>query len=147
MTQHALLFDRGRFRVALGDDQPAQRGAVLARNLLPYILPETVAESDLAVRVAFGEEDSPAVLGHTNKTVRRPAFGIDRSRRAQVHVGDLEIARAEFLPPVEKLRLPMLQRALQNAVGAKIDVIRNALGVIDGHGINPFRLWPFALGL
>jgi len=43
-----LLLDAGRLGVALGDDDPPQVGAVLARHVLPGVLAQVVAEVDLA---------------------------------------------------------------------------------------------------
>ena len=60
VAQHALLLDRGRLGVALGDDQPPQRGAIFAGNLLPHFLPEAVAEADPAVRDRARPERCPS---------------------------------------------------------------------------------------
>ena len=111
----ALLLDAGRFGVALDDDQPAQVGAVLAGDLLPGRLALVGAEGDGPVGVALGEEDAPAVLLHRHAVEVRPAVTADLDGGAQVHVVRRD-RRAEVLPPVEELRLPALERALQLAV-------------------------------
>src|SRR5579863_1196448 len=111
MPQHALLLNRSRFGIALGDDQAAQCRTVLARNLLPDLLAIIVAEADLALGIAIREENSPAIIGHAYEAVCRPSLGVDGGRGAQVNVGNLKILWAELLPPVQKFRLPVLQRA------------------------------------
>jgi hypothetical protein len=131
VAQHALLLHRRRLRVALRHDQAAQRRAVLARHLLPHRLAHLVAEADRAVRHLVGEEDAPAVVRHLHRAVLRPALGIHRHRGAQVDVVALEILRPQVAPPVEELRLPVLERALQRAVAADVDVVRDFFGVVD----------------
>src|SRR5580700_3324008 len=133
MPKHALLFHRSRLGVALGYDQPTQRGTILARNLLPDFLPIAVAEANAPVRIALVQEDSPAIVRHAHVAISRPALGVHRSRGAQVHVGDLETLGAKLFPPLQEVRLPMFQRALQRAVRAEIDVVRDAVLVIDAH--------------
>ena len=49
-SEMALLLDRGGFRVALGDDDPPQIGAMLAGNVLPGRLTLVVAEIRSCVR-------------------------------------------------------------------------------------------------
>jgi hypothetical protein len=51
LPEQALLLDAGGLRVALRDDQAAQRGAVLAGHLLPGRLADVIPEVDLAVRI------------------------------------------------------------------------------------------------
>ena len=139
--EHALLFDRSRLGIALGDDQAAQVGAELARHLLPHRLAEIVAEADGAVFRPVGQEDAPAVVRHLDVAVGRPALGVDRGRRAQVDVPGLEVAvRAHLAPPVQEGGLPALQRALELAVGAQVDVVGNLLGIVDRHERGP-RGW------
>src|SRR6185312_7528463 len=58
-AQVALLLDGGGLGIALGHDDAAQVGAVFSRHLLPGVLAEVVAEMDLAVLPAGGEEDAP----------------------------------------------------------------------------------------
>ena len=44
-AEHALLLHRGGLGIALGDDQPAQGRAVLARHLLPDVFAAVLAEA------------------------------------------------------------------------------------------------------
>ncbi len=59
LAEVALLLDGRGLGVALGDDQAAQRGAMLAGHLLPHGLAVDVAEADVAVLVAFGARKMP----------------------------------------------------------------------------------------
>src|SRR2546423_8228795 len=83
VAELALLLDRRRLRVALGDDQPAQRRAVLARHLLPDRLAHLVTEADLAIGNGIGEEEAPAVIRDPPRARMRPAPRIDPDRRSQ----------------------------------------------------------------
>ena len=144
VSEQPLLLDRRGLGVALGDDQPAQRAAVLAGNLLPHRLAEIVAEADAPVLLRFREEDSPAVVGHAHVVVVRPALGVDGDRGAQVDVERVEIGRPHLLPPVQERGLPLLERALQRAVLRELDVVGDAFGVVDRHdGVTraPGRSW------
>ena len=132
-TEQALLLDRGGLSVALGYDQPPQGRAVLARHLLPYLLADGVAEADPAIGHRVGEKNAPAVFGHLDHAVFGPALGIDCGGRAQIDIEVLRGARPHLAPPVEKVRLPVLQRALQGAVVAEPDIVRDPLLVIDRH--------------
>src|SRR5579859_3757546 len=134
MAQQPLLLDRSRLGVALGHDQTAQGRAMLARHLLPDRLAEIVTETDPALGVGIRQEDAPAVVGHADMAVGRPALGIDRGRSAQVDVVRLIVGRPEVLPPLEEFRLPMLERALQGAVRSQIHIVRNPVLVVDPHG-------------
>src|SRR3989442_3944530 len=127
-----LLLDGGRLGVALGDDQPAQRAAVLAGHVLPRVLALVIAEGDRAVGLRLGEEDAPAVVGHLEIAELRPALRIHADRRAQVDVARLVALRPHVAPPLEEPRLPFLQRALQAPVAGEVDVVRDALQIVDG---------------
>src|SRR6185437_7199204 len=133
MAQEALLLDRGGLGVARRDDEAAQRRAMLARHLLPGGLAELVAEADAPVGRGLGEENAPAIIGHAQRAIARPALGIDRRRGAQIDIGAEEIARPHAAPPIEEARLPMLERPLQRAILREIDVVRNALLIVDRH--------------
>src|ERR1019366_1661632 len=133
MAEHALLLDRRRLRIPLGDDQTAQYSAEFTGNLLPDFLPIVVTKADLAVRVAVCEKDSPAVLRHVDESISGPTLRVHRGRGAKINVRHLKIARTKVLPPFQKFRLPVFQRALQGAVGAEIDVVWNAVLIIDRH--------------
>src|SRR5262249_10104233 len=97
-------------------------------------------EADRPVRRGVRQKNAPAILRHLHGAVARPALGVDRGRRAQIDLGGLEIRRPHLAPPVQELRLPLLQCALQRAVLAEIDVVRDALEVIDRHGYTLSRL-------
>src|SRR5882724_670666 len=133
VAKQTLLFDRSRFRVALRNDQAAQRGAMLARNLLPDRLAEMVAEADTTVVFFLCQEYSPAIIGHFHVIECRPTFGVHADRRAQIHTRSVEIARSEPVPPIQKFRLPVFQRALQRAIRAQAHVVRYAILIIRFH--------------
>src|SRR5437660_11576150 len=77
MAEHALLLDRRGLGVALRHDQAPQRRAVFAGYLLPHRLPHLVAEADLALGHRVGKENAPAVVGHLERAVMRPALRVD----------------------------------------------------------------------
>ena len=106
---------------------------MLAGHALPHGLAHGVAEADGALLRGIGEEDAPAVVGHLDRAIGRPAAGVDRGRGAQIDVGSHEAVRAEPGPPFEEFRLPMLERALQRAVVRQVDVVRDPLAIIDVH--------------
>ena len=123
----ALLLDRRRLGVALRDDDAAQVGAVLAGHVLPGLLALVVAEVDLPLGVARLQEDAPAVVAHLHVVEVRPALRVDARRGAQV---DLVVGRAlgaDVVPPVDEVRLPLLERALQRAVVGEVDVVGDLL--------------------
>ena len=126
LAQEALLLDRSGLGVGLGDDDAAERVAVLARNLVPDRLALVVAEADLPLLLGV-EEDAPAILRHADEVEVRPAIRLHADRRAQVHLMRLETLRPHFLPPGEEVRLPLLEGALQAPVRAEVDVVRDAL--------------------
>src|SRR5712692_10394197 len=131
MPEQALLLDRRRLGVALRHDQAAQCRAVLAGNLLPRRLAHGVAEADLALGDRVGEKDPPAVIWHSDFSIMRPALRVDRNRGAQIDLRAFEIARPHLVPPLQELRLPVLERALQRAVADEVDVVRDLFRVID----------------
>ena len=141
-AQGALLLDRRRLGVALDDEEAAQVGPVLARDLLPHRLALVLAEGDAAIGVRLGEEDAPAVVGHVDVAEVGPALLADVDRRAQVDRVVLVADRPELLPPLDELRLPRLERPLQAAVAGEVDVVGD-LGVdVDGHGSDCSHLTP-----
>src|SRR5215470_6478752 len=113
---------------------------MLARHLLPGGFAELVPEADRAIGRGVGQENAPAILRHLDRAVARPTLGVDRRRRAQVDFGGTEIRRTHLAPPVQELRLPLLQRTLQRAVLAESDVVRDALEVVDRHAQTLSRL-------
>src|SRR5262249_14945003 len=116
---------------ALAAGAPPRRAAILARQLLPGGIALVVAESDRAARLGFGEKNTPAVFGHAHVAELRPALGVDADRGAQIDVARLEPLRTHVVPPLEELRLPVLERALQPAIATEVDVVRDPLEVID----------------
>ena len=92
-----------------------------------------IAEIDFAFAVGRGEENPPAIIGHFHVIEMRPAARMDTDGSAQVHVGRLRTLRAHVRPPLEKLGLPVLERALQHFVAAEIDVVGNLVRVGNGH--------------
>jgi hypothetical protein len=98
----ALLLDRRRLGVALGDDDPAQVGAVLAGHVLPGLLALVVAEIDLALGIGRVEEDAPAVVAHLHVVEVGPALRVDAGGGAQVDVVVGRALGADVVPPVMK---------------------------------------------
>ena len=128
-----LLLDRCRLRVALCDDQPAQVRAIFAGHFLPRGLALVRAEVDFAVRFAGIQKNAPPILRHLHEIEMRPAFVIDADRGSQIDVVIARAMRAHIVPPVEERGLPMLERALQHAVLAEADVVRDLFAVVDVH--------------
>ncbi len=126
-AEHALLLDRGRLGVALGHDDAAQRVAELAGHFLPRRLAEVVAAGNGAIRLGRREEDAPAVVRHLDVVEVGPALGIDRDRRTQVDLVGLEAAGTGILPPLQVVRLPLLERALKAAIARQVDVVGDLL--------------------
>ncbi len=131
-AQMALLLDRCGLGVALRDDDAAQVRTVFAGHVLPNFLALVIAEMDLAVLVARVQKNAPAVVGHLHVAELRPALRIHAGRGAQVHVVPMRAFRAHVAPPVEKIRLPAFERALQGAVLSQVDVVRDLFAVVDG---------------
>src|SRR5262249_17075863 len=131
--QAALLLDRGRLGIALGDDDAPEVAAVFAGYVLPRRLPLVIAEADLAVRLHRIEEDAPAIVGHFQVVEVRPAIAIHADGGAEIHVVAAGAVRSHLAPPAEKSRLPALQRPLERLIGCEIDVVRYLLAVVDGH--------------
>ena len=131
-AEMALLLDRSGFGVTLDNDQPAQRRPVVARHPLPDRLALVVAEADAAVRLGVCEKDAPAIVRHPGEAEVRPAAAVDRRGGAQIHLRRAARHRPHLPPPVEKGRLPLLQRAPQAAIGREIDVVGDALVQVDG---------------
>src|SRR5712672_4658572 len=105
-----LLLHRRGFRIPLSDDDPPQIGAVLAGHVLPDGFPFVVAEIDLAFTVGRREENSPAIVGHLHVVEMRPTARMNTNGGSEVHVGGVRALRAHLHPPLEKLRLPVLER-------------------------------------
>ncbi len=76
-SKMTLLFDRGRFRVALGHDDPTEIGSVFTRDLLPNVFAFVITEVNLAIGLAWIQKDSPAVIWHLDVIELRPAVPIN----------------------------------------------------------------------
>src|SRR4051794_5044084 len=137
----ALLLDRGRLRVALDDDEPAQHGAVFAGNLLPDGLAEVLAERNLAIRLLRSKKNAPAVVRHLYIVELGPALGIDRDRGAQINERLLEAFGPHGLPPIDVAGMPAFECTQHLPVLGEIDVVRDLGRVIDvddvTHGLTP----------
>ena len=162
-AQKALLLDRGRLGVALHDDEPAEKRAVLAWHFLPRRLALVTAEGNCAPLDLGREQNAPAIGRHLHIAELGPAGGIDADGGAQVNLGLLVADRAHAAPPIEIFRPPALERALKLLVGAKRDIVGNDLvvrdldeavggdgaggvvhGVFSAHGFLPFSRFPDA---
>ncbi len=129
LAKPPLLFDAGRLGVPLGDNKAAELVAKLARNFLPDRIPHEIAETDPAIVDRVREEDAPAILGQFHVFEVRPSRWVDADGRPDVDlVVVLESLRTHVLPPLDVLRLPVLERALQPLVARQSDVIGNAFG-------------------
>src|SRR5206468_6570590 len=124
-AEMALLLDRRRLGISLRHDQSTQICAMLARHLLPRWLALVRAEIDLALGLERIQKNSPPILRHLDEVEVRPAFVIDTNRGAQVDVVEARAVGTHLAPPIEERRLPMLERALQHAVIAQADVVRD----------------------
>ncbi len=85
LAQMALLFNRGRFRIALDHDQAAQHGAVFAGHFLPYRLAGMFAARDGAAFFFRCQQDAPAIFRHSHITELGPSLGINRNCGPQIH--------------------------------------------------------------
>src|ERR1700685_549233 len=128
-----LLLDRRRLGVALRDDQPAQDSAMLARHFAPDRIALMLPERNLAVGFRVGEKNPPSIVRHLDVSESRPALRVGRRRRPQIHVAALKSLRAHLVPPLQKDRLPRLERALQAAVVGEIYGVWNPLGIVARH--------------
>jgi hypothetical protein len=129
LAEQPLLLDARRFRVALSDNQAAQLVAELAGNFVPHRLTEEITEADPAVVHRIGEKDAPAIFRQLHVLEMRPPLRIDADRRAHVDlVVILEALRSHVPPPLDVLRLPVLERPLQPLVAGEVDVVRDFLG-------------------
>src|SRR5437016_5402765 len=116
MPEPVLLFDRSRLGVALRYDDAPELGAELTRHLLPDRLTEVIAEADRTIGNRICEKDAPAIIRHLHRAIARPTLRVDAHCGAQVDIGLCKIVRPHLVPPVEKLRLPVLERALQRPI-------------------------------
>ena len=131
-AQVALLFNGSGLGVALCHDDAAQVGAVFAGHVLPGFFTLVVAKVDLAFGIARVQKNAPAVVAHLHMTKLCPALWIDAHRSAQIDVHVGRTFGTHVVPPVDEVRLPLLQRALQGAVAGEVHVVGNFFAVIDG---------------
>src|SRR5215472_2516728 len=126
-----LLLDGRRLGVSLGHDEAPQRSAILAGHVLPCRIALVIAEGDRAPGLGLCEGNAPAVFGHPDEAELRPTLGVDADGGAQIDVPRLEAVGTHVLPPLEELRLPILERALQPPVSREVDVVRDPLEIVD----------------
>src|SRR5258708_6888207 len=110
-----LLLDRRRLSVALRHDQPSQYSAMLARHVAPDRLALMLTERNPAIGFGVRQKNSPSIIRHLDVSESRPALRVSRNRRPQIYVRALESFGAHLAPPLQKARLPRLERALQAA--------------------------------
>src|SRR6266480_1281090 len=129
--QHPLLFYRSWLGVSLRHDHSPQSRAILPRHLLPGRLSFVNTEIYFALLIARLQENAPAVIRHLHIAELRPAVGFHAGCRSQVHFIVVALVRPHVIPPAHVRWLPMLESALQDAVPAQIDVVRNFFRVIN----------------
>ena len=129
--QHLLLLDRGRLRIALRHDDAPQCRAIFSRHFLPRRLAFVRPKIYLPVFIARLQENSPAVLRHFHVIELRPTVRLHTDSRAQVNVVVAALGGSHVVPPAQKRGLPVLQRALQDAVAPQVHVIGNLFRVIN----------------
>ena len=134
-----LLLDRCGLGVALRDDDAAEVRAMLAGHFLPGFFADVIAEVNLALGVAGVEEDAPPVVAHLHVIEMRPALRVHADRGAQVHVEVGRAVGADLVPPIDEVGLPLLEGALQRAVIAEVDIVRDLVGVGDGGHVDSFE--------
>ena len=129
VAEPPLLLDARRLSVPLGDHETTELIAELAGHLLPDGLAQKVAEPDPAIVHGIGEEDAPPIFRQLHVLEVRPARWIHADRRPHVHlVVVLESLRAHVAPPLDVLRLPVLERTLKALVARQADVVRDLFG-------------------
>ena len=133
-AQMTLLLYGCWLGVALRHDDAAQVGAVLARHVLPSFFTDMVAEMDLAVLLAGVQENAPTVVAHLDVAELCPALWVHADSGTQIHIHVGGALGAHVVPPIDEVGLPLLQRTLQGAVFAQVDVVRNFFAVVNtGH--------------
>src|SRR5690348_2122822 len=106
-----LLLDRGGFGVALGHNDAPQLFAVFTGNLLPARQLGAISETDGAL-LGRREKHSPAIVGHPDVSIIRPAVGAGADCSPQVDARQLKAVRSNLGPPFEKSGMPKAERAL-----------------------------------
>src|SRR6185295_10568427 len=93
-----------------------------------------VAEADRAAGLGLGEKQAPAIVRHLDVVELGPALRVDADGGPEIDVLGLETDRTHLHPPVEELRVPLFERALEPTVVGEADVVGDALAVVDaGH--------------
>src|SRR5215475_8740374 len=132
-AEHALLLYGGGFRVALGDNDAAKSRTIFAGNFLPSGLTLVRPEIHLASFIARLKKNAPAVIGHADIAELRPTIRLDADCGAEVDVVVVALGRAHVVPPAHVGRLPVFERALEDAIATEVDVVGNFFRVVD-HG-------------
>jgi len=127
----SLLLDGGRLGIALGHDNAPQIGPILAGDILPGILTDVIAKMDLPTLFGRVQKDAPTVVGHLDVSELGPALGIDAGGCPEIDIEILAAVRPHVLPPGQVVGLPLLERTLQRAVFAQVDVVGDLVAVID----------------
>src|SRR3981081_1293443 len=133
-----LLLDGGRLSVALSDYDTAKVAAIFTGHLLPDGLTQVRTEANLTIQLGRVEENSPAIVGHLHIPELRPPPRITTRALSQVHVVLPRAFRPHFGPPLQELRLPVLERPLQSFVARQVYVVGNLLIVVDIHHESPY---------
>src|SRR5262249_35447091 len=123
VAQQPLLLNARGLRIALRYDDPAQRGAKFARIVFPNGLPFKIAKHDFCLG-ARSQKNAPAILRHLHIIKIRTAEWLYRTRGPEINGIHLKVSRTHLLPPLQVIRLPRFQRALQTPILAQIYVVR-----------------------
>src|SRR5206468_11602779 len=91
-----------------------------------------------AVGGAWLEGGGPSVGADLYGVEMGPALRVGAWGGGQVDLEPARFLRADVVPPLDEVRLPLLERALQRAVVGEVDVVRDLLAVVDAHGISRF---------
>src|ERR1700694_2937872 len=145
LAEMALLLDGRRLGIALDHDQPAQHGAMLARDFLPGRLAKMLAERNDAVFLLRRQQDAPAIIRHLDIVELGPAARVDGAGGAQINQRLLETSRPHVAPPVHVAGMPAFQRLEHLPILAEIHVVGNLGRVIDIHDVD-VHLDPPVLG-
>src|SRR5882757_258719 len=111
-SEMTLLLDRGWLGVALRYDDTSQVRSILTGDLLPHRLAFVGAEGNLPIGHLWIQEDAPPILGHLYVAESGPSRLVHARRRAQIAVVLVRALGPHVGPPVEKFRLPVLERPL-----------------------------------
>src|SRR5262249_8823788 len=129
LPEPALLLHARRLRISLRHDEPSKLVAELTGDLLPHRMAEKIAEADSAIVNGIGKEYAPPILRQLDVFEVGPTFRVDADGRPHVDlVIVLKALRPHLPPPLDVLRLPVLERPLQTFVARQVDVIRDSFG-------------------